>query len=634
MNKPRKFFLNDVETNTDYFELVKAYLQTGEEVEIVVERQDFLNTEFFIEKCKKFGELGCGIVVYTKSEESVFTPEETDLIIKNFNKAQPFVRSEIKFFEGFNLEQAVNSSKKVNEWVDEINNANCLGQPLSSFEKYIYCYQIATQFAYNIEQEGENSWLSRSIPLILDPKNDKICCVGFSSLLTALCKGCGVKCESEGIDYYNLDYGHQACTVNIKDEKYGLNHIFRSDPTFGARAKFGSTLAGIWRGYSTINTYYTNQYSSERQTLGIAGVSPYQKVLGKTASEINLSVNSDQVNSENFEQQNYVERLKMITLPLLDNLINKQTKEPKISHTNNLEEIQYSFLKFCEYYLVNLIKDKERELAKLHTNNYITAEQAQEQFEQINNNFNQKVSKGLEVTVGKLIAYGYTGDEIKNFFETSLDKYQLTDADKRLIKDEQTASKNYLFNEQVKQQSADLNIQTLALAIRNTGLAQGFDIINACKYSASLIARSALTEFEDLADHNALGSSEVFVQVFSSINKNIIEEFLTERDVNIEIMKRNENIPLEQQINSQNIAEQKLLNELSTRYYQTLIEYSFTELLNNPKLLENYSILFEQYPHLVDLYESNKEQMAAQNPVQKDTNNRQNIENSNNSHEP
>ena len=102
---------------------------------------------------------------------------------------------------------------------DDINNSN-----LSPYEKYIAVYNIVKSFK-KYKEKDEGSEHSRNIYLIL--QNDYMVCFGFAKLLESLLKRVGISSFS-----YGWTKGrHQLNYINIVDEKYGINGIFKSDPT-------------------------------------------------------------------------------------------------------------------------------------------------------------------------------------------------------------------------------------------------------------------------------------------------------------------------------------------------------------------------------------------------------------------
>ncbi len=103
---------------------------------------------------------------------------------------------------------------------------------LTPFEKYIYAYNIVKQFKEY--KENDNPKLERHLYDILF--NKYAVCVGFctffSDLLTKFnISNIGFSIEGKD-EQTDSKWGHKRLYVNIKDEKYGINGFYVSDPTW------------------------------------------------------------------------------------------------------------------------------------------------------------------------------------------------------------------------------------------------------------------------------------------------------------------------------------------------------------------------------------------------------------------
>ena len=103
---------------------------------------------------------------------------------------------------------------------------------LSPFEKYIYAYNIVKNFKEY--KESKRKLLSRELYDILE--NEYIVCVGFCELLSDLLFKLNIPNVNFGIGGKNKKdnspWNHERLYVNIKDEKYGINGFYVSDPTW------------------------------------------------------------------------------------------------------------------------------------------------------------------------------------------------------------------------------------------------------------------------------------------------------------------------------------------------------------------------------------------------------------------
>lgn len=189
------------------------------------------------------------------SRKEVLNEEES----KNFVEIANTLRKEgiDCRFEEFSVEEALYASRKVNGWVNEIKNARVNGKELSQFEKFIYAYDIASQFTYKAEDKGESSYKSRDIIQVLN--GDKIVCVGFSSILVNILRGLNI-CSGYA-DLYSTKggSGHSACVVYLDDPKYGIKGFGLSDPTAGSpkhNIERGQTMRMSLVDFDRAKTFY------------------------------------------------------------------------------------------------------------------------------------------------------------------------------------------------------------------------------------------------------------------------------------------------------------------------------------------------------------------------------------------
>lgn len=115
-----------------------------------------------------------------------------------------------------------------------INEVNC--HNLSPLEKYMYLYNIVKMYKeYKEVEDKTEPQLSRYSEYTLF--NDYMVCVGYAMLLEELVEKLNDKnviCTTYSCDVSDDDgqYGHCRCMTKIKDEKYGIDGIYISDPTW------------------------------------------------------------------------------------------------------------------------------------------------------------------------------------------------------------------------------------------------------------------------------------------------------------------------------------------------------------------------------------------------------------------
>lgn len=179
------------------------------------------------------------------SNSQVFTIDEiSNLLESNYDIEKAGGKL---YFSGYNysddplgrenkipLSKVIQANMRMDNWISKINNAKVDGQPLSPFEKYLYAYQIVTQFKYTMDEIFQ----SRDISRILSGKN--IVCAGYTAILSELCRRCGIICKKQLVHVYDTGEellepeqvaNHQECMVYLDDPKYGLKGFYISDPT-------------------------------------------------------------------------------------------------------------------------------------------------------------------------------------------------------------------------------------------------------------------------------------------------------------------------------------------------------------------------------------------------------------------
>lgn len=120
-------------------------------------------------------------------------------------------------------------------------------QSLSPFEKFLYAYNIVKKFK-SYKESSTNVFESRNLYDVLS--NDYMVCVGYSAMLCDLLDKLGISAmrysldvdtgfdkidpqlEEMPINNMSKKEGHSRVIVNLVDEKYGINGIYQSDPTW------------------------------------------------------------------------------------------------------------------------------------------------------------------------------------------------------------------------------------------------------------------------------------------------------------------------------------------------------------------------------------------------------------------
>lgn len=159
---------------------------------------------------------------YTKDDYALFDGLSNDIFIKIGRDAdvKPIYLKEREII--------------LNEIVDEVKEYE-----LSPLERYMYIYNIVKLFK-EYKKEGveeKNTFISRHSAFTLF--NEYMVCAGYAELLCELAdrlnepnlKVCNYSCTVWS-ESRNEEVGHRKCLVKIKDEKYGIDGIYISDPTW------------------------------------------------------------------------------------------------------------------------------------------------------------------------------------------------------------------------------------------------------------------------------------------------------------------------------------------------------------------------------------------------------------------
>ncbi len=213
---------------------------------IVITRDIALNAEMIGKICKYFraSDIRISIPIGNTSNSTIFDESETEILKQNFatlesNKFKTlFVEGEdFSNYSGYTLDETLQASNKISQWAKKINSARIFGREFSPLEKFIYAYELVTNFAYQKSDDAtlDDRMDSRNLVKVLN--GDKIVCIGYASMLAELCKRIGIPCivqlavdaVDEKDDFNHIN--HAICKVFIDDELYHVRGMFNSDPS-------------------------------------------------------------------------------------------------------------------------------------------------------------------------------------------------------------------------------------------------------------------------------------------------------------------------------------------------------------------------------------------------------------------
>lgn len=168
--------------------------------------------------------------------------EEIDNYLRKETNEELYVSNRYDCFE-FGFRKTLSANRKLDSIANDIKNASYNGASLSNFEKFMLAYEYVTN--YTFKEDKNNRKMARHwVPVI---EGDKIVCVGYASLLSALCDRIfppnEVKVVRQSLAIYDKNKpnkyvgGHENNLIFIKDEKYGIDGLFYLDACFDSKEK-------------------------------------------------------------------------------------------------------------------------------------------------------------------------------------------------------------------------------------------------------------------------------------------------------------------------------------------------------------------------------------------------------------
>ena len=136
--------------------------------------------------------------------------------------------------ETLSLSKAIQIEEKIRSLLEPVM---MIKDQLSSFELYTKLYEIVKDFKeYKMEEENMHYRESRSVSEILF--NDYIVCAGYVNLLQTFCKRFGLTTGYMTVSVMHDEQENSTITyharlfVYLKDEKYDIDGVYISDPTW------------------------------------------------------------------------------------------------------------------------------------------------------------------------------------------------------------------------------------------------------------------------------------------------------------------------------------------------------------------------------------------------------------------
>lgn len=124
----------------------------------------------------------------------------------------------------YSLDETISAYINCRKFADYIKTLNA-----SPFEKYLIIYRYVTTFVYKENKEFPHN--ARNLIPVLN--GNDIVCVGYSEIMSFLCKEAGILCKTQKLETFNEKTKkkglHQNNFVYLKDEKYGIDGFYYVD---------------------------------------------------------------------------------------------------------------------------------------------------------------------------------------------------------------------------------------------------------------------------------------------------------------------------------------------------------------------------------------------------------------------
>ncbi len=126
--------------------------------------------------------------------------------------------------------------KKLKDIIEKIDNIvlKINKQPLSPFEKAMYAYDLVRDRKYKKAINEDNNAISRELPYVLF--EEEIVCLGFANIYNCVLQKLGINSEvCILMSKTDEKKGHARNVMYLKDDKYDIEGVYFSDPTFDSK---------------------------------------------------------------------------------------------------------------------------------------------------------------------------------------------------------------------------------------------------------------------------------------------------------------------------------------------------------------------------------------------------------------
>lgn len=162
------------------------------------------------------------------------------ITMKDIDKVIYFLKKYDKYKDNIYVSMANNGMEYISlvdcfETMNQVKNIadSILSLNLSPMETIMYTYDLVRNRVYKEEDIDDSPTLSRSLNSVM--RSDKIVCVGYSNIFSALLYYMNIDCWCINlIDEVNF-LGHTRNLVYVKDEKYNIDGAYYFDVTWDSK---------------------------------------------------------------------------------------------------------------------------------------------------------------------------------------------------------------------------------------------------------------------------------------------------------------------------------------------------------------------------------------------------------------
>ena len=217
----------------------KIIEEEEKEIKIVEENFDnlFDNVEYIV-----FSFDNTSIVDFIKENPIVLSKKivlnkrleitDYDKLIKLMNEYIDIIDKVYVSFEGNDNYASLKDCYKAMDIIKkQADSVRALG--MSPMEEIMYVYDMVRNRVYRFEDSNEAYYKSRDLTEVL--VGDKIVCLGYANIFSAILLHLGINNYPVFLEEKNKDSGHARNVIYVKDPKYNINGVYYFDPTWDSK---------------------------------------------------------------------------------------------------------------------------------------------------------------------------------------------------------------------------------------------------------------------------------------------------------------------------------------------------------------------------------------------------------------